>query len=98
MSPVDPAVASTCPAPSVSRLQVLFAHPMSNSSVRGAPGAILLLDVLPKNPSTSSFGAVVVTVGATIEPLRDLTAPLCESIGDVVSTPLTSMTDAPADV
>ena len=64
------------PAPSASRLQSLLGQSTSNSSVMDLGGEILLLEVLPKKASTSSFAAAVVTEGARIDPLRELTAPL----------------------
>jgi hypothetical protein len=77
--------------------QFLLAQATSYVSVRGVRGLSFLLEVVPKKPSTSSLAAVVVTDGAVIELLREVKAPLWESIGEVASTPLTSMTAPPAD-
>ena len=56
---------------------------------------IVLLDVMPKNPSTRSPALVVVTEGAEKDVSVAVNAPLCESTGVDGSTPSTS-TIAPA--
>ena len=90
MFPVAAAAPLTYPAPSASRLQLRPDQPTSNSSVSGLGGVILLPEVVPKKPRTTSPAAVVVTEGATIDRVCDVEAPLCESTGEVPSIPLTS--------
>mgnify|MGYP003539233744 CR=1 FL=1 len=49
---------------------------------------ILLLAVVPKNPTTTSPATVVVTEGAAKKRFLGVNAPLCESMGADESTPL----------
>ncbi len=63
---------------------------MSNSSVSATGGWIDLLEVVPKNPSTTSPAEVVVTEGAANEELLGVKAPLWESIGELGLMPLRS--------
>jgi hypothetical protein len=69
---VAPAVALTKPAPSASRLDFPLARPTSNTSVIAVGCVMLLLEFVPKKPSTTSPGAVVVIEGAVIDPVRRL--------------------------
>jgi hypothetical protein len=85
-------------APSASRLQFLLAQSTSNSSVMTAGGRIARLDVMPKKPKTMSPAELVVTDGATINPLVGVNAPLCESTGVVGLTFFRSITDPAADI
>ena len=50
----------------------------------------VLLEARPKNPMTTSPGAVVLTEGALTDRVSGVNAPLCESIGAVTSIPLKS--------
>jgi hypothetical protein len=56
------------------------------------------LDVSPKKPKIMSSADVVVTDGATTDPLPRVKAPLCESTGEVGSTFLRSITAPAADI
>jgi hypothetical protein len=76
MSPVDPALALTYEAPSLSTPQRRLSHRASNSSVIGTGGLIVRLVEIPKNPTTRSPSAVVVTDGATNDALSGVKAPL----------------------
>jgi hypothetical protein len=90
MSPVDPALASTYEEPSLSTPQRRLCHRASKSSVIGTGGLIVRLVEIPKNPTTRSPSAVVVTDGATKDKRSGVKAPLCESTGIETSAPLTS--------
>ena len=93
MSPVWPAYAWTYAAPSPSRAHCRGDQGASNSSVITPGGLIILLEVMPKNPRTTSPAAVVVIDGATKARPLGVNAPLCESTGADTSIPRTSAID-----
>ena len=68
----------------------------SNSSVMPLGGLSVLPSVTPKNPTTTSSDAVVITEGARIDLLVGVNAPLCESTGDDRAMPLKSKTEPAA--
>jgi hypothetical protein len=88
--PVGPAAAWTYPSPAPERLQVLLVQRTLKTSLIEAGGRRVLVEFVEKKPTTVSFFAVVVTDGALNEVLRGVNAPLCESTGELVSTPLKS--------
>ena len=93
MSPVWPALALMYDAPSPSRAHCRGDQGASNSSVITPGGLIILFEVMPKNPKTTSPAAVVVIDGATKDRALGVNAPLCESIGVETSIPCTSTID-----
>jgi hypothetical protein len=88
--PEGPADDITNAAPSASSGEVWLRYAVSYSSVIPDGGSSDLLYVIPKKPTTTSPGTVVVTDGATRFLVFGVNAPPCESIGFAASTFLKS--------
>ncbi|MFL5903199.1 MAG: hypothetical protein ACJ75Q_10995 [Gaiellaceae bacterium] len=65
------------------------------TSVMELGGWSVLIELVEKNPTTTSPAAVVLTDGATNERLLGVNAPLCESTGEAEAMPLKSRIDPP---
>jgi hypothetical protein len=79
------------------RLQSRLCHRASNRSAIALGVLIVLLEAMPKKPTTTSPAVVVVTDGATKDRLVGVNAPLCESTGADTSMPLVSRIAPAAD-
>jgi hypothetical protein len=79
------------------RPQSRLCHRAANSSVIAVGGLIVLLEVIPKKPTTTSPALAVVTDGATKDRLVGVNAPLCESTGADTSMRLVSRIAPAAD-
>jgi hypothetical protein len=88
--PVAPADDWTYPAPAPSTYWSVAPQRALKTPVMAAGDWSVLIEVVAKKPTTRSPAAVVVTDGAWNERLLVVNAPLCESTGLVVETPLKS--------
>ena len=95
--PEDPALLWTYAEPSPASPHVRLDQLAWNSSVMPLGALIRLAVEMPKKPTTTSPGSVVVTEGAQGSFVFGVNAPLCESIGVVRSTFLKSRIAPVAD-